>query len=127
MRSERNVNGFAKSQEAAQPDKAPFSDGSGFTPAPWRVAGKGTIRTETAWVASINWRNREANARLIAAAPQLYEALSAAMAFINSHVADPDITQEMADNYAILMGAQPMEVLAIASGSTPSPRSAGRG
>lgn len=44
------------------------------TKGPWRIAGKGTIRTETAWIASVNWRNREANAALIAAAPDLLDA-----------------------------------------------------
>ena len=45
------------------------------TPGPWWVAGKGTIRWGdakshlTGWIASVNWRNRDANARLIAAAP----------------------------------------------------------
>lgn len=48
------------------------------TPGPWRVAGKGTIRTETAWVASINWRNREANAALIAAAPTMFDGIEEA-------------------------------------------------
>lgn len=53
-----------------------------FTKGPWRIAGKGTIRTDDAWVASINWRNRDANARLIAAAPQLYEALKEARGWV---------------------------------------------
>lgn len=54
----------------------------------------------------------EADARLIAAAPELYAALDAAMNFIASHVADPDITQEMADNYAKLTALKPGEMLA---------------
>lgn len=46
------------------------------TPGPWRVAGKGTIRKgDNEWIASIHWRNREPNARLIAAAPELLWAL----------------------------------------------------
>ena len=40
------------------------------TPGPWRIAGKGTIRKgDNDWIADIHWRNREANARLIVAAP----------------------------------------------------------
>ena len=48
-----------------------------WTPGPWRIAGKGTIRAgEYNWIASINWKNRDANACLIAAAPDLYAALA---------------------------------------------------
>lgn len=53
-----------------------------FTPGPWWIAGKGTIRhgdpdsIQTGWIANVNWRNREANARLIAASPELAGALS---------------------------------------------------
>jgi hypothetical protein len=46
-----------------------------FTPGPWRIAGKGTIRAGDGWIGDTHWRNREANARLIAAAPDLYEAV----------------------------------------------------
>lgn len=46
-----------------------------WTPGPWRISGKGTVRAGDDWVGSVHWRNREANARLIAAAPDLYEAL----------------------------------------------------
>ena len=60
-----------------------------------------------------------ANARLIAAAPELLAALLAAMTFIDSHVADPDITGEMATNYAALMAANPKAAIAKATGATP--------
>jgi hypothetical protein len=54
----------------------PPGDKPAFTPGPWRIAGTGTIRFgKNEWIASVNWRNRAANARLIAAAPYLYEAL----------------------------------------------------
>lgn len=47
-----------------------------FTKGPWWLSGKGTIRAgESAWVAHCSWHNKEANAHLIAAAPDLYEAL----------------------------------------------------
>lgn len=57
---------------------------SGHTPGPWFISGKGTIRygngkadPKGGWIADAHWRNREANARLIAAAPELLEALTA--------------------------------------------------
>lgn len=62
---------------------------------------------------------QEANARLIAAAPELLEALTAAMAFIESHVADWDITAEMAANYSALMGTNPRAAIAKATGEAP--------
>ena len=47
------------------------------TPGPWSVAGKGTIRGpgQSVWVAHVHWQNRDANARLISAAPDLLAAL----------------------------------------------------
>ena len=50
-----------------------------FTPGPWRIAGKGTIRTEEGWIGHVHWRNRDPNAALIAAAPDLYSALEFAV------------------------------------------------
>lgn len=51
---------------------------SAHTTGPWIVTGKQTIRSDSDGdflVANANWRNGEANARLIAAAPELLEAL----------------------------------------------------
>lgn len=45
---------------------------------------------------------------------QLLEALEAAMNFIDSHAADPDITQEMVENYAALKKTKPYEAIAAA-------------
>lgn len=46
------------------------------TAGPWWISGQGTIRAgEVFWAARCNWKNREANARLIAAAPDLLAAL----------------------------------------------------
>jgi len=59
-----------------------------------------------------------ANSRLMAAAPDLYAALDAAMAFIESHVADPDITDVMIRNYRTLQDLRPRDVLAKARGET---------
>ena len=61
----------------------------------------------------------DANASLIAAAPELLDALTAAMAFIESHVADWDITAEMAANYSALMGTNPRAAIAKATGEAP--------
>ena len=100
------------------------------TPGPWRVGTPGpngccTVGTErglmTAMVAhSINEPDQaeqaKADAALIAAAPELLAALTAAVAFIESHVADPDITSEMQSAYATYNAAQPEAVLAKARG-----------
>jgi hypothetical protein len=45
---------------------------------------------------------------------QLLEALEAAIKFIDSHVADPDITQEMRENYAALQRTKPYDAIAAA-------------
>jgi hypothetical protein len=101
-----------------------------FTPGPWFVKGDaGHDEINDSWldgrtIGSVPHGTRicdvtilrkdegaYADARLIAAAPELYATLKAAMAFIDSHVADPDITGEMAENWAVLMGMQPHEVL----------------
>ena len=46
-----------------------------YTPGPWRVSGKSTINGPRGWVASVSMADRAANARLIAAAPELFEQL----------------------------------------------------
>lgn len=51
--------------------------GTTFTPGPWRISGQGTIRAGDGWIGSVHWRNRAANAHLIAAAPDMYAALKA--------------------------------------------------
>ena len=45
---------------------------------------------------------------------RLLEALKAAMAFIDSHAADPDITFEMVEKYAALQDSKPLEAIAAA-------------
>lgn len=46
------------------------------TPGPWRVNGQKSVRgPNLEYIANANWKNGEANARLIAAAPDLLEAL----------------------------------------------------
>lgn len=57
-----------------------------------------------------------ANMHLIAAAPEMYEALVAAMKFIDVHPADPDITAEQRQAYAALMEIDPRDVLRKARG-----------
>ena len=50
-----------------------------WTPGPWHVAGKQTIKAgRDRWIGKANWNNGEANAHLIAAAPDMYEALKVA-------------------------------------------------
>lgn len=48
---------------------------SKHTPGPWEVRGKQSVRAGTAYIAKTNWRNGAADARLIAMAPRMYEAL----------------------------------------------------
>lgn len=69
----------------------------GFTPGPWKVAPSGffegvCVRTEdNTWVAQV-WAAhrgtelpRDANARLIAAAPAMYEALRKCQTYVDHH------------------------------------------
>lgn len=50
--------------------------GGKHTPGPWHVSGKATINHPVrGWIASVSPVDRAANARLIAAAPELLEAL----------------------------------------------------
>lgn len=55
---------------------------SSFTPGPWRLAGKATIRAGDGWIAQVNWRNREANAAIVIAAPDMYDALKCAQSVL---------------------------------------------
>lgn len=57
-----------------------------------------------------------ANADILATSPDLLEALEAAMAFIESHVADPDLTADMRAKYAALQDLNPAAVIARARG-----------
>lgn len=86
------------------------------TPGPWRVAGKQTIRAGNEWIGKANWRNGENNARLIAAAPDLYKAakhLSVLADEIWVQLSDPEATM-MRSAYADLDAA-----LAKAEGKAP--------
>jgi len=50
-----------------------------FTPGPWEIRGKKTIRASNGiYVATLSHWNAEANARLIAAAPEMHDALEGA-------------------------------------------------
>lgn len=52
---------------------------SKHTPGPWLVKGKQSIRgSDGEYIAKTNWNNGAANARLIAAAPELLSALQVA-------------------------------------------------
>lgn len=59
---------------------------------------------------------QQANSRLISASPDLLKALEAAVAFIDSHVADHDITKEMIATYAAYRESNPEAVILKARG-----------
>jgi hypothetical protein len=64
-----------------------------WTPGPWLVNGKGSIRGPNlsgrvlGWIAQVNWQNRQANARLIAAAPEMADELASAAAVFEHYAA----------------------------------------
>lgn len=55
--------------------------------------------------------------RLTTQRDQLLEGLRAAMRFIDSHVADPDITSEMADAWMALQKISPRDLIAVIEAS----------
>jgi|GEM_PF-1192213 len=73
-------------------DKTDSVEAGRHTPGPWWVAGKGTIRwgdpksSRTGWIGTVNWRDKEANARLIAAAPDLLEAAQKVLAHLEARI-----------------------------------------
>lgn len=77
-----NIFGEQKPEEPVKPN--------GFTPGPWRnrcpmiYGAKGIGHTDVAFVKEVymNRREREANAALISASPELYEALMACYAHL---------------------------------------------
>jgi hypothetical protein len=103
---------------------------SKHTPGPWFVAPRNEVNSaghNIAMIADLDWGQYrdaedngeaefEANARLIAAAPDLLEALKAAMAFLDENVADPDITAGMAQAYIKLRDINPKAIIAKAEG-----------
>ena len=110
-----------------------------FTPGPWSVHNAGDVFTplgavnasgldapsDDGWhiadcdMGGLFLEEVRANARLIAAAPDMYLALRKAMDFIESHVADPDITEEMSKAWNALEDADPYAALAKARGERP--------
>jgi len=57
-----------------------------WTSGPWSVAGKQTIKAgRDRWIGKTNWNNGQANARLIAAAPEMYEALEPLAAIADAY------------------------------------------
>lgn len=59
-----------------------------------------------------DWVEHSDYAALQASHARLMASIKAAMAFINSHVADPDITDEMVQRYAELQQSKPGEAIA---------------
>lgn len=56
---------------ATEPGRAGMA---GHTPGEWRLVGTATIRAgRSDYIATVNWRNRAANACLIAAAPLMFD------------------------------------------------------
>ena len=93
-------------------EQQPTEDGLGQT---WVYIRPESLVRDGEW----HWPDEvecTANARLIASAPDLYAALDAAMAFIESHVADPDITDVMIRNYRTLQDLRPRDALTKARG-----------
>ncbi len=95
-------------------------DALGRQPNDWAISdstGEAWICEDPTWDDEYQQESL-ANANLIAAAPDLYAALEAAMAFIESHVADPDITVEMVERYAALQATNPKAALSRARGES---------
>lgn len=68
------------------------------TPGPWWNSGRGAIRFgQNVWIeTTISWRNKEANARLIAAAPDLLAALKLAGGYVQK--VEGQLRPTMGDN-----------------------------
>lgn len=104
---------------------------SGHTPGPWGFWSgynpadvfEAQITAEDGDIVIANYNylidQGEANARLMSSAPRLLSALEGAVAFINSHVADPDITAEMRDAYSRYLEEDAPAVIAAAKGDQP--------
>lgn len=101
-----------------------------WTPGPWRVGRLGHAHVEAEKRSTVancgGWSdNREddngasekiANAHLVSAAPELVEALEAAMKYIEESPCDPDITADQAAAWKRLKDTRPEDVLTKAYG-----------
>lgn len=62
-----------------------------WTPGPWWINGTKSIRgPEGSYIANANWKNGNHNAHLIAAAPDLYEALCALASYAEETIFIPE-------------------------------------
>ena len=95
-----------------------------WTPGPWVISGKGSIRGPNAprqilgYIARVNWQNRDANARLIADAPAMAEALEGLLSAANPADAD-SISLQVWDNRLKAASVSARAILARIKGATP--------
>lgn len=89
-----------------------------FRKGEWRHDGTGWIVCGTKPICVLDTRSDTFNGdiALIAAAPKLYDSLRKAMAFIESHVGDPDMTEEMCVAFRELQESDPYKALKEARG-----------
>lgn len=77
-----------------------------FTPGPWNVNGQKSIRGKNKeYIANANWKNGANNARLIAAAPDMYDALWETIELSDRNLTEAGRTPECQRVYDIVRAA----------------------
>lgn len=98
--------------------------GNPWTPGPWAISGKGSIRGPNAprqilgYIARVNWQNRDANARLIAEAPAMAEALEMLVDFARN-APTQDYNEDRVLSWIGVVTTQCDAILARIKGETP--------